>query len=108
LNIALAGGNQTALFWPASATNVILQTTTNLSSPNWTTVTNGTPIIGVTVANTSPAAFFRLHLTVFGFDRDGRVCFPVGLPKDFHGLAFGRHLSGGDHRVVFSQQPDGP
>ena len=54
-------GNQTALYWLASATNFILQTTTNLSSPNWTTVSNGTPIIGVMVTNTSSAAFFRLQ-----------------------------------------------
>jgi hypothetical protein len=60
LNIAPAG-NQTALFWPAWATNCVLESTTNLSSSNWTAVTNGTPIIGVTVTNSSPAQFFRLR-----------------------------------------------
>ncbi len=59
LGIAAAGG-QAVVFWPASATNFVLQTTTNMSSTNWTTVTNGKPIIGVTLTNTSPAAFFRL------------------------------------------------
>ena len=54
-------GNQTALYWLASATNVVLQTTTNLSSPNWTTVSNGTPIAGVILTNNSPSAFFRLQ-----------------------------------------------
>ena len=60
LGIASAG-NQAVLFWPASATNVILQTTTNLSSPNWVTVSNGTPIVGVTLTNNLPAAYFRLQ-----------------------------------------------
>jgi len=54
-------GNQTALFWPAWATNCVLESTTNLSNPNWLAVTNGEPIIGVTVTNTSPAQFFRLQ-----------------------------------------------
>jgi len=37
---------------------VVLQTTNNLSSPIWTTVSNGTAIIGIMVTDTSPAAFF--------------------------------------------------
>jgi hypothetical protein len=53
--------NEQVLFWPASLTNYVLQSTTNLASPNWTTVTNGTPIIGVTVSNTSPQTFYRLE-----------------------------------------------
>jgi len=36
-------------------------TTTNLASTNWTTVTNGTLNICITVSNASPAAFFRLQ-----------------------------------------------
>ena len=56
-----AYGNQSALFWPASATNVVLQTTTNLSTPNWVTVSNGTPLTGVILTNNLPAAYFRLH-----------------------------------------------
>jgi N-acetylneuraminic acid mutarotase len=60
LNIA-SSGNQSVLFWPASATNYLLQTTTNLSSPNWVTVSNGTPIIGVTLTNSLPASYFRLQ-----------------------------------------------
>ena len=54
-------GNQKAVYWPVSTTNVVLQTTTNLASPNWVTVTNGVPVTGVLVPNTSPAAFFRLQ-----------------------------------------------
>jgi hypothetical protein len=60
LNIALNGG-QSVLYYAAGATNFVLQTTTNLSSTNWTPVTNGTPIMGVTVPNTSPGAFYRLQ-----------------------------------------------
>lgn len=60
LNIAPAG-NQVALYWPALAAHYNLQTVTNMSSTNWVTVSNGTPIIGVTLTNTQPAAFFRLQ-----------------------------------------------
>jgi len=47
--------------WPASATNVVLQMTTNLASGNWVTVTNGIPFSGVQITNASGNAFFRLH-----------------------------------------------
>ena len=60
LNIASAGA-QSVLFWPASGTNFILQSTTNLSSPNWVTATDAVPVLAFTVTNTSPARFFRLH-----------------------------------------------
>jgi hypothetical protein len=57
----VATGNQSALFWPSNQWNYLLQTTTNLASTNWTTVTNGTPNICITVSNASPAAFYRLQ-----------------------------------------------
>ncbi len=60
LNIALTG-NQAVLFWSASATNYILQSTTNLASPNWLTASDAVPVIAFTVTNTSPARFFRLQ-----------------------------------------------
>lgn len=60
LNI-LSFGNQSVIFWPASATNFVLQSATNLSSTNWVTATNGTPVIAVTVTNNLPAAYFRLQ-----------------------------------------------
>jgi len=60
LNIALTG-NQSVLFWSASATNYILQSTTNLASPNWVTASDAVPVIAFTVTNTSPARFFRLQ-----------------------------------------------
>ena len=53
-------GTQSVLFWPASGTNYILQSTTNMASPNWTAATDAVPVIAFTVTNTSPARFFRL------------------------------------------------
>jgi hypothetical protein len=60
LNITSAG-NQVAVIWPAWVGNRILECTTNLSAPNWVTVTNGAPVLGVTLTNTSPGLFFRLR-----------------------------------------------
>jgi uncharacterized repeat protein (TIGR03803 family) len=53
-------GNQSVLFWPGANTNYVLQTTTNLASPNWVTASNAVPITGFTVTNSSPSQFFRL------------------------------------------------
>jgi hypothetical protein len=55
-----ATANQVVVYWPASPTNYVLQTSTNLNSTNWTTV-NGLPITGMTVPATLPASFFRLQ-----------------------------------------------
>jgi hypothetical protein len=49
------------LLWPASATNCVLQTTTNLVSPDWETVTGAVPAIPYTITNTAPQQYFRLH-----------------------------------------------
>lgn len=59
LNIA-AVGSQSVLYWPASATNFILESTTNLSSPNWLTASDAVPVIAVIVSNQVPARYFRL------------------------------------------------
>ena len=59
LNIT-AVGNLLAFWWPASDTNVVLQYTTNLTFPNWVTVSNSSPITGVTITNDMPGSFFRL------------------------------------------------
>jgi uncharacterized repeat protein (TIGR03803 family) len=53
--------NQTVLFWPASATNYVLESTTNLASPNWVPATDAVPVNAVTVSNTLPARFFQLR-----------------------------------------------
>jgi hypothetical protein len=47
--------------WPASATNYVLQMTTNLNSPNWVTISNGVPFVGLQITNGPANAFFRLH-----------------------------------------------
>jgi hypothetical protein len=60
LGIAPAG-NQSVLFWPTGSGNFVLQSTTNLNSPNWATVSNGVPIIGFMVTNAAPGQFFRLQ-----------------------------------------------
>jgi hypothetical protein len=62
LGIASAS-NHTVLFWPTTTTNSVLQSTTNLASPNWVAVTDAIPEVAVTVTNTSPARFFRLYDT---------------------------------------------
>ena len=45
--------NQTVLFWPTTVTNCVLQSTTNLASHNWVTVSNAVPVAAVTVTSTS-------------------------------------------------------
>ncbi len=70
LSIA-AVGTQTVLFWPTTVTNSVLQSTTNLASPNWVTVTDALTVtvgnnVTVTVTNTSSAMFFRLYNTTAG------------------------------------------
>jgi formylglycine-generating enzyme required for sulfatase activity len=60
-NLGIApAGNQTVLFWPATLTNCILQSTTNLASPNWVTVSNAVPVTAVAIPNASSCLFFRL------------------------------------------------
>jgi len=59
LHIA-SGGGQVATYWPASATNCLLESTTNLAAPNWVTMTNGTPIVGVILNDIGSGRFFRL------------------------------------------------
>ena len=51
---------QTVVFWPAWADGYTLQMTTNLNSPNWTSVTSGVPVIGLQLTNNLPASHFRL------------------------------------------------
>src|ERR1017187_445797 len=68
-NLGIApAGNQTVLFWPTTFTNYVLQSTTNLASPNWGLVTDAVPVtvknaVTITVSNALPARFFRLYNT---------------------------------------------
>src|ERR1035438_2989375 len=59
--------NQALLYWPATATDYVLQSSTNLASTNWVFATDAVPATygsqtAVTVANTLAARFFRLIL----------------------------------------------
>lgn len=53
--------NQSVLFWKASATNFILQSTTNVDSTNWEAATDAVQVIAFTISNTTPKKFFRLQ-----------------------------------------------
>ncbi len=58
--VVVQSGGQTLLSWPSWALNYVVQTTTDLSSSNWTNVTNGVPMTSVLLTNSGPAAYFRL------------------------------------------------
>jgi hypothetical protein len=58
---AIANAAGEVIFWPAALTNFVLQSTTNLASPVWTDVTNGAPVVGITVSNALPSTFYRLQ-----------------------------------------------
>lgn len=57
-------GGKAVVSWPASVTNVVLETTANLSSGNWTMLTTGVAIVGNNFVLTnnvgSGSAFYRL------------------------------------------------
>jgi uncharacterized repeat protein (TIGR03803 family) len=59
LNI-LFNGYQSVLSWPAWANNYVLQSTTNLASPTWATISNAMPGMAVTLTNSLPSQYFRL------------------------------------------------
>jgi formylglycine-generating enzyme required for sulfatase activity len=59
--------NQALLYWSPTATNYVLQSSTNLASTNWVFATDAVPATygsqtAVTVTNTLAARFFRLIL----------------------------------------------
>src|ERR1017187_352483 len=75
--------NQVILFWPSSTygTNGVLQSATDLVSPNWLSVTDAFPVnygsqIAVSVTNVSSARFFRLSLVPP--TADGMALIPAG------------------------------
>jgi formylglycine-generating enzyme required for sulfatase activity len=77
LGIATAG-RQSLLFWPAGSptnNNYILQSTTNLAAPNWTTEKYPVPVTASSVSNTIPTEFFRL---VYTNPPAGMVLIPAG------------------------------
>ncbi|MGA2248378.1 MAG: formylglycine-generating enzyme family protein [Verrucomicrobiota bacterium] len=76
LGVAPVAGGQFVLYWPTSSkSNYILQSTTNLALPNWTTEKYPVPVTAITVSNTTPAKFFRL---VYTNPPVGMVLIPAG------------------------------
>src|ERR1035441_2752553 len=57
--MAPAGG-QSLLYWPLSPTDYVLQTTTNLATPNWVTASNAVTVNAMLVTNSAPSGYFRL------------------------------------------------
>jgi uncharacterized repeat protein (TIGR03803 family) len=56
-------GKSPAVFWQNDGLIHTLQTTTNLASGPWTTVSNGVPLVGLQITNAAaqPQAFYRLQ-----------------------------------------------
>jgi formylglycine-generating enzyme required for sulfatase activity len=74
--------NQALLYWSPTATDYVLQSSTNLSSTNWVFATDAVPATygsqtAVTVTNTLAARFFRLIL-VPTTTADGMALIPAG------------------------------
>jgi formylglycine-generating enzyme required for sulfatase activity len=59
LGIAPVGG-QSLLYWPISSTNYLLQTTSDLATPNWATASNAVAVNAMVVTNSAPVGYFRL------------------------------------------------
>ena len=76
LGIAPAPGRQSVLYWPVSSTNYVLQTTTNLASPNWVTASNAVTVNAATVTNSAPSGYYRLLATTN--TTAGMVLIPAG------------------------------
>ena len=54
-------GRQLLVVWPAAASNYILQSTYDLASDNWTTITGAAPGAANIISNSAPQQYFRLH-----------------------------------------------
>ncbi len=76
LGIAPAPGGQSVLYWPLIGTSYVLQTTTNLATPNWVTASNAVTVNAATVTNSAPAGYFRLLATTN--TTAGMVLIPAG------------------------------
>src|ERR1019366_69784 len=75
--------NESLLYWPATATNYVLQSSTNLASTNWVFATDAVPATygsqtAVTVTNTLAARFFRLYNTNNNPAPAGMALIPAG------------------------------
>jgi len=60
--VTQTGTNGPVVLWPTFAYNYVLQTTTNLNSGPWVTVTNGVPVTGLQLTNlpNPSGSYFRL------------------------------------------------
>ena len=54
-------GGQTIIILATSATNYVVQSTTNLASPNWQTASDAVPLNVLAFSNNPPTRYFRLH-----------------------------------------------
>jgi formylglycine-generating enzyme required for sulfatase activity len=77
-------GKNVILFWPATATNYVLQSTTNLNPSSWVLVSNLVPVMDnnnftVTVTNTLSARFFRMCNTNITAIPAGMALVPSGI-----------------------------
>jgi hypothetical protein len=54
-------GNMTVIVLASSVTNYVMQSTTNLASPDWQTASDAVPLNVVVFTNTPPMRFFRLQ-----------------------------------------------
>ena len=93
LGIAPAGG-QSVLFWPVSSTNYVLQTTTNLATPNWVTASNAVTVNAVVVTNSAPEGYFRLLATTN--TTAGMVLIPAGSFRMGNYLFYGSATNDAD------------
>ncbi len=99
LGIAPAGG-QSVLYWPTSSTtNYVLQTTTNLASPNWVTATNAVAVNAVTVTNSAPSGYFRLLVST---NPPGMVLIPAGS------FTMGTYLVNNFYNTVYNTATNDP
>ena len=76
-------GNHAVLSWPNTASNCVLQSTTNLAAPSWLAMSNVVPVIvntnyTVPVTNTARAVFFRLYYTNAAVVPAGMLLIPAG------------------------------
>lgn len=68
-------GNQSVLYWATTPTNYLLQSATNLTSPNWVYANDAVPVTATMVSNISPAKYFRL---TYSSPPEGMALIPSG------------------------------